>query len=337
MTDGPTPAPPAALQLPYIDAIRAVAILMVVTIHAAAPDVVGSPVGTPLWWFANVLDSVSRPAVPLFLMVSGATLLAKAEPARTFYTKRASRILLPFLVWSGVFFVVHYGWASTPLGFANSIVGDRIHYHLWFFYILIPLYVLTPLLRRGIAAVPTTYLVWFAVLAALLADLNALAPRFSSHLGLDSSAFSVPLGFFVLGYVIAHRGWSFAWPLPLLGAAGLIIVGTYVLSITGGTLDTFLYGPSGLANMVLTASLFVALSRRTRPTSRAVTSLASASFGIYLMHPLILDPLSRSLGDQYGQTPLAGAVIVTVLVITLGASWIITALIGRIPGLRQLV
>lgn len=59
-----------------LDLLRCLAILMVVTLHAAAP-LLSDPalMGTPAWYFCLLLDPFSRTGVPLFFMLSGFLLL----------------------------------------------------------------------------------------------------------------------------------------------------------------------------------------------------------------------------------------------------------------------
>ena len=58
----------------YLDVLRVVACMAVVMIHASAPYL-GKDIGSFNFWVGNVLDSLSRVAVPLFVMISGALML----------------------------------------------------------------------------------------------------------------------------------------------------------------------------------------------------------------------------------------------------------------------
>lgn len=63
--------------------MRVIASLAVVAIHVSAPIVLSfNIVGKGAWWFGNFVDSTSRWAVPIFVMISGVLLLdsRKDEP-----------------------------------------------------------------------------------------------------------------------------------------------------------------------------------------------------------------------------------------------------------------
>jgi surface polysaccharide O-acyltransferase-like enzyme len=61
-----------APRLFYPDAIRALAIIAIVFLHVSSPiaqDFSGYPLGW--WWIANIVYSCTRPAIALFVMISG--------------------------------------------------------------------------------------------------------------------------------------------------------------------------------------------------------------------------------------------------------------------------
>ena len=55
------------------------------------------------WWFtANIIESVLYFAVPVFFMITGATLLdyTKRCDTKTFFTRRLKKTVIPFVFWS---------------------------------------------------------------------------------------------------------------------------------------------------------------------------------------------------------------------------------------------
>ena len=77
------------------------------------------------------------------------------------------------------------------------------------------------------------------------------------------------------------------------------------------------------------------MGRLSAPARRLVASAAAASFGIYLVHPMILEGLSR-LGVSALATFAPVAVAATIAFAFL-ISWAIVATLERIPGLRTIV
>ena len=61
-----------------------------------------------------------RPAIPLFVMVTGAFLLPVKADMGTFYKKRLMRLVILFLIWSVVY--NHFPWVTGLLGLPTGII-----------------------------------------------------------------------------------------------------------------------------------------------------------------------------------------------------------------------
>ena len=67
----------------YADILRVSAIVGVVFLHVAAQIIYQfNTVGRGWWWTANVIDSCTRWAVPIFIMLSGMLLLDPSKANR---------------------------------------------------------------------------------------------------------------------------------------------------------------------------------------------------------------------------------------------------------------
>lgn len=128
-----------------LDLLRLLALLCVVGLH------VGSSVWDelPLWtapWLGVTLLRFTW-AVPVFVMLSGRFLL---EPERTLYLGRyVRRVLAAFVFW-GVVYQLYYlaaDWAQFDWKrFVSGVFTGA--YHMWYLWMLLGLYALTPLLRK---------------------------------------------------------------------------------------------------------------------------------------------------------------------------------------------
>ena len=157
------------------DLIRTLAIFLVVLLHSSLMTLQLFPSSSPYWWAASVYKSIALPCVPLFIMLSGALLLQPAkvnEPTRVFLKKRLSRVGLAFAFWTAIYTIWSFYISNTPITLAN--VGQSIsfdlfsgaYYHFWFIYLIVGLYLITPILRVVIAyggdkMIRYLILVWF--------------------------------------------------------------------------------------------------------------------------------------------------------------------------------
>ncbi len=120
----------------WIDFAKSISIVGVITIHTVAILVLNIEFGSKSWWFGNIIDSSVRWAVPLFIMMSGYTLLGKKESTKYFFLKRLSRVGVPFIVWTIVYFLWDHFYNGIQLSF--QLIMERFfsgspYVHLYFF------------------------------------------------------------------------------------------------------------------------------------------------------------------------------------------------------------
>ena len=84
----------------YLDFLKIIGIFLMVANHCV--DNVTPLERAEPWYnlWGSVYNSFTRPAIPLFMMVTGILLLPTHMDMGSFYKKRISRIIIPFLFWS---------------------------------------------------------------------------------------------------------------------------------------------------------------------------------------------------------------------------------------------
>ena len=150
------------------DLIRTLAMILVILLHSSNETLQASSVPLGYWWTAVVYKSLALSCVPLFVLLSGALLLQPAklnEPIRVFLRKRLSRIGLAFGFWTGVYLawsfyvgipdgnvVLHVPvtLGNIGTGLLDSLFSGA-YYQFWFIYLIVGLYLITPILRVVIA------------------------------------------------------------------------------------------------------------------------------------------------------------------------------------------
>ena len=83
----------------YYDSLRVAAMVAVVMIHVATPVIkMGYKIGgmSADWWTGDVYTAMTRFAVLVFLMISGAAMLGQRYGYRDFARRRMVRIFVPF-------------------------------------------------------------------------------------------------------------------------------------------------------------------------------------------------------------------------------------------------
>ena len=265
----------------YLDLLRVLAMVGVVGIHVSARHFADVPLDSAAWRAMNLWDGLVRWSVPVFAMVSGAVFLdpGKRITGRAIFKKYLPRIVLAFIFWSALYAAIDCG-GSLRAFVTRFLCG---HYHLWFLYMLAGLYLLVPVLRRITREPRLTW--YFLALSAVFTfgvpDLLLLAQKLDGvgNLGLAPIVTEIQqyvMFFFTLGFVLA----------PVLNAR-------YSAALGSAQVEFFAY--SKFCVLFQTAGVFAAAkaaAERLGETARQlVIRFAACSFGVYLVHPLLLDNL----------------------------------------------
>jgi surface polysaccharide O-acyltransferase-like enzyme len=327
-----------------LDFLKCYAIALVVVVHVSATgSYLWHTVPATDWWISTAFNAFARTCVPLFLMASGATLLdtAKTEPVSRFLARRLRRIIVPLMVWSCVY-LADRAWLMGESLTAGSIfrylVTGATFYHLPFFYYLFSLYLSAPVLApfaeraRG-ATVLYFILLWAAAACVQLAsDLTGVA-----------SGVAIPViagfaGYFVLGRMLrdsAIGGRAISVCLCLIAVGWLVtLLATFRLTTAAGHLNELLfeYVRPNIATMsvasylVLVSAPVLRFAERHPAITRFMRQFGGLTFGIFLVHPLLLQIAIPRLHVAWTTGgPLIGIPLTTIATLALSALvvWVI--------------
>jgi surface polysaccharide O-acyltransferase-like enzyme len=346
---GETPIP--------VDLIRTIAIVLVIMVHAAIephPIVQEMNLAEVSRWFTvNTYDSLARPSVPLFVMLSGALLLqpSKIEPVRVFLKKRIVRVGVPFVFWGAAYFAWRALVNHEVLSIGSMVQGILTgpYYHFWFLYMLFGLYLITPVLRVITAYAERKIIKYFLILiffGTAIVPLLILVSGFT----VEFKLFAVTgwIGYFLLGYhVLATRVRTTR--LCALFLAGFLwtILGTYAATAhIGGQTGFFFLDYLSATVILASASLFMLLLKvspsgieaRFSRTNKLIRLIGQSTLTIYLLHVMVLEALQKGyFGFQISvntMTPLIEIPLITL--VTLFISLGLTYLLHRIPLVKKI-
>ena len=259
----------------------------------------------------------------------------------TFYRRRMSRIFIPTLFWSGFFLLwvlLKGGVKGQPVEGAyliKKLLSGRPHYHMWFLYMIVFLYLFTPFLKKVISnssRFETATLVFFSL---LISALNAIAAR----LGITESKlfinwFLMYIPYFLLGDFVrtskANYSKSILWGTFSLSVL-LTAIGCYVAVISFGLhIGLYFYDYLSITVIPMSMSIMYLLKLWTKPigNERLTKKLASLTLGIYLIHPVFLETIQYALGGYHGLNPLISVPVLSVMVfvLSLGAAWAMSSI-----------
>jgi surface polysaccharide O-acyltransferase-like enzyme len=328
----------------WLDAVRWIATIAVITIHVVAPYLYQyRQISNLNWNIYNIIDSLSRFAVPFFVMLSGALLLNRTITLIDFLKKRFLRILIPFLFWSIIYSVYHYlnkeQQESNYIFFFFSSIIDGASYHLWYIYMLIGLYLAIPVLNRWVTNADTNLvlyfiLVWFFGLILDFFDLNF-------HKDFSLTIFTGYLGYLILGYFIAHRASKINSSILLvvfIAAVGFTFLATLNKPMVNGMFNGKYYQYLSVNVVLASASLFMLLKNTFKASKFYLDKLRFGNkygFGVYLIHVLVLDALQLIHINGSFINPLVGSFITIVVCYLI--SLVLVSILSRIRILADLI
>ena len=297
----------------WIDYLRCIAIVAVIIIHSTTPFYARfNEIGQLDWWFANVLNSASRFAVPLFVMISGALLLGRNLTIAEFYKKRAVRLLPALIVWNLFYFSlkVYRGEGSeTLVGYLiKSFFTGGAAVHLWYLSMFVCLMLFTPFLNKfinGDRATPgdlRTLLV-FLFFFFLLNGIASVAWEIWDIETIWFRVFPWYMAYFVGGYYIDRYSDSISIKsgFILLVLVFLILAGAalnyYFITAYKIVEDNLIFTNTGPMIFLMTIIIFLLAKRNTGvlKKNKYIASVSEASFGMYLIHPVFLHLLEERL------------------------------------------
>lgn len=253
------------------------------------------------WASANAIESIMYFAVPVFFMISGATLVEYRERYTTkdFFKKRISKTLIPFLIFSvfGLIFQIIIGNVAvgdlSVFSIINGIMNVEYNGTYWFFFPLFGVYLCIPLF----AAVPKELRQSiFKYLAVVCFIFNTVLPFICYYLPISyNTGLTVRVGssyvfYIIVGYLLhtntLKKGYRVV--IYLLGIAGLFthLYGTYHLSMEAGHIVETYKGYNNLPTILYSIAVFVFVKHLPLPkfVNRIVNFISPYTFSIYLMH-----------------------------------------------------
>lgn len=347
----------------YVDLIRTMAIVGVILLHASGSWLITSqqmnemsPLESVRWAVVDIYQSAARICVPLFVMLTGALLLQpeKNESLSAFFKKRWARIGLPFLFWGAAYFAWDFLVIHIPFSLSAIIQGilNGPYTQFWYLYVLIGLYLLTPMLRVFIAHADQTLMNYFVILWVLG---TAILPVFTlfTAFKLNSNIFTIPgaAGYFVLGiYLSTVRMRRSTLSIIMVLGIALTALGTYVLAATvGGTGMYFFqeyFSPTVILASVMAFLLLLTIppptvQKEISPSivNKLIKVISQNSLPIFLIHVMLLESLQNGyFGFAINRNTINPIIEVPLMtIIVLFVSLAIVLLLKKVPYLNKLI
>ena len=345
-------------ELYYIRAIAAIGILI---IHASGGFAVYSEFGSKAMYLGIFLNQFFRFGSPIFMMVSGLVLSYNYRTmdefdAKRFYKKKVKFILVPYILWSIIYFLYTSYINQLPLTgqrlicLGRGILLGESFAHLYFIFLICQFYIILPLFIKYLIK-PTyekpfkIFILFFILQGVILIygyyfkSLNATGIVKVFNLYYWKTLFSWSFYFITGGIIGVHYDEVVEFIdeninnifLGYIIATCFYIGQVYINVWANGGRDFYdKFGsirPHTMIYAIFTMLVLIWLTRKMVGRFNGLKSFGTYSFGIYFSHPLILEEIKRHLMGNFpnhiGFSRLSSVVLICGLGIVLTFAFVL--------------
>jgi surface polysaccharide O-acyltransferase-like enzyme len=335
-----------------LDILRILAGLLVVAIHISDPFLYYQPIiGGLSWWIANIVNITGRIAVPLFVMISGALLLPKYNKYSTeqFLKKRLLRILPPLIVWSLFYLYTRHPALFNFQFVLNAFLSSKLE-HLYFLVIMIGLYIITPPLWVFWKSASSESKRYILYLTAGFSILLFITNQFVPYISYVPNSFTIcyPYIFFYLAgaYLVDIKFKKRSFILSLFAIFIFIIISAIVkYAFIHNSFSSYISEPFSIFILPLTVLTFLVINNlditsllKRKYVSHYVVIISKTIFGIFLIHPLLIQFLDNNLNMKVES--LTSPLFVFMLIKIIGVfvcSAVLIFILSKIPVIKYIV
>ncbi len=263
---------------------------------------------------------------------------------KDFFKKRFVRIVLPLLFWSfayiGFAFLlkISHGEVLKPRECAEYVVRSLVFgssFHFWYVYMILGIYVFIPAIGAYVRRLNTKSIFFFLCIWLVVLYINQVLNRNNlSYLHYFPGYF----GYVILGYYLSIKEFKNVKNIRLLSffliLFGVLITafGTYYSTIQNNHFTERYYSYLSTNVLMVSVGLFLLFKSKTKKSLKnnfVVTFINKHSYGIYLIHILILAILSKP-GIQWDFIhPAIGPFVTSCLCLFISS--IIVYVVGKLP------
>ena len=341
----------------YIDLLRVLGVVAVVLIHIDSPLMnMNWGRNQGYWWIGNVVMSLLRFAVPVFVMISGATLLTREIKTSDFYRRRFLRVVLPLLFWLPAYWLFRWFMLSSParptefdevVNWAFGLfVTEGVSKHLWYMYMIVVLYALMPLMagllkkinERGVLVLLGVWLFYLSLQQAGLVSVDFLGAGLRKVYN-----YLLYIGYLLTGYYLVRYMPCVKIRLSILMLVFVLTVllsaiVSYWLSMESGRQNTVIMGSLGANSFVQAVAVFLICRKITIKSvfsNRIILWMSELSFGVYFIHIMVIILFYR-IGVFWTMAhPVLSVPLVLIMVLMVSFSLIYA--LKKIPFLNKFI
>lgn len=300
----------------YFSILNVIACFGVVMLHCNSEAFWGFA-KSKTWISGNLIETLFYFPVPIFFMLSGATLLGyrKRYDTKTFLVKRFQKTLIPFLFWSVValfYAAIVSNWQDwNPIHIISNILNTRYMSIYWFFIALFAIYLSIPILSAVDERLKMKVYKYAIIIGLIFVSILPLACtllHIEYNYELTSPVVGGYLLFILLGYYLSKIDLTKKQRriIYICGILGLAVhfAGSWFLSFRHDELSMTFKGYTNLPSVLYAVAIFVwfkycnfeKIIQKFPSFPKLINNLAGLTFGIYLIHGFVVYGVPQLIG-----------------------------------------
>lgn len=342
----------------HLNYIRVISCILVVTVHVSANQYDSISPRSLEWNVMNFYDCLGILGVPLFVMISGSLMISSPKSNSIGYIlKKSFKLFMLYYIWAFIYKIIFFlenGSEISYLSIKDDIVLDtlieKVHYHLWFFPMLIALYLLVPIMKQLCSSISVMQYCLVMNFVIVLFFQTICSYDFPYRTIVQATLERIPItffahyvGYFILGYYLESYACKFKksncfilYGASIFSFACVVFLCGYDAYLKNET-SVIVNNPLTVFHFIACSGVYVFFKRQTACFSRfpsIVNRIAPLTLGIYLVHPFLIDGLANS-GVTTLLIPPLFSIPLIVGIVVLGSA-VITYIFSKVPVVSQL-
>lgn len=302
--------------------------------------------------FEVLIRAIAYCAVPVFFMITGATLIDYREryDTKTFFKKRLLKVIIPLIIWSIIYFIINFfkgKFSINDLSFKfvfEYFFLVKTNPIFWLFVVIIGIYLAIPVIslipqesrRKAFSYIIIITFVFNQFLPDLLYHLN-LNYNYDLKFPLTYSGWIsfIFIGYYIDKYEIVKKHRVIIYVLGIIGFLTMVVPTIFISyhkNESCSWFDEYYDAPC----VLYSASVFLFFKSKIN-NNQIVTKImpffnfvAPTTLGIYVLHIAIRDFLRYFYTYSYFGMNL----VLTLSILTI--CFIVVKIVQKIPGLRHI-
>lgn len=336
----------------FIEVLRVISMLAVIIIHIVASDANINELTFINDTFYNLLHTLMNFCVPIFVMISGYLLLNrnKSITIKQIFCKYILRMILILLTFGILYSLLEQIFETRNINIKQigtailDVITGNLWDHMWYIYMLIFLYLITPILKIFVNNAKNNDIFYTIMLLFVVSSCLTLLERiFDIKFAISMSEFSAYIIYYLIGYYVSiistekykkYISYIFAFMSLIL------IILSIVYSFTKIEMFTHLWGYTSPLIIIWSTCMFIIFKDKkwniSERLKRIIFSISNNSFGIYIIHPLFINIVYKVL--KLTPSKFGGVITVPIFLLLFTVlSYIATFILKKVKFVRKYI